>query len=183
MGYFGCGTRSNKIGWSLFAIFIVAGVVFMGVFVQQFYSCYDDYDRCITDLLVQQKITIAEYKRFHRSRGQTYFDDPDIGETGNKYIDYCEEEELEECDERVLALFSAMLISFIFSTVPLFVMFCCSHPPPLRSGNFVIAQLPLSAVASGMIQKVAQDRSKVPKEMAQELTVEKNSFQENQKNV
>eukprot|EP01025_Chloroclados_australasicus_P013816 TRINITY_DN16466_c2_g1_i1.p2 TRINITY_DN16466_c2_g1~~TRINITY_DN16466_c2_g1_i1.p2 ORF type:complete len:186 (-),score=15.10 TRINITY_DN16466_c2_g1_i1:573-1130(-) len=148
MSYFGCGTKSNKIGWTFFAVFAVLGVAFMSFFIQQYYDCYDEYDHCITQLLVEGKITSEEYQRYHRPRGSIYYDDDDIGKTGNPYIDQCELDELEECDDRVYGLSASFILCYVIATIPLYMMCCCSHPPPFREGQFQMARLPISAIAA-----------------------------------
>eukprot|EP01024_Parvocaulis_polyphysoides_P021952 TRINITY_DN20463_c0_g2_i2.p3 TRINITY_DN20463_c0_g2~~TRINITY_DN20463_c0_g2_i2.p3 ORF type:complete len:199 (-),score=29.35 TRINITY_DN20463_c0_g2_i2:312-908(-) len=147
MSYFGCGTRSNKIGWILFSAFAVLGVIFMAVFIAEFYQCYDDYDDCMTDELVAGNLSIEQYRRYHRSRGQMYWDDDDISKSGNQYVDQCEDK-LEECDQTVFGLFVGMVAFYVAASIPLYMMCCCSNPPPHQEGQFGVQQLPIQALTA-----------------------------------
>eukprot|EP01025_Chloroclados_australasicus_P050767 TRINITY_DN5879_c1_g1_i1.p3 TRINITY_DN5879_c1_g1~~TRINITY_DN5879_c1_g1_i1.p3 ORF type:complete len:193 (+),score=21.30 TRINITY_DN5879_c1_g1_i1:173-751(+) len=153
MSYFGCGTRSNKIGWTLFGLFAVFGVVLMGLLIWQYGDCYEDYGECMDDLLLENKITKRQYTRYKRDRGDIYWDD-DMGKTDNVFVNSCEDQ-LEECAETVLALFAAMVASYVAASIPLYMMCCCSNPPPHHEGQFHVVELPIQALTNRLVNMMS----------------------------
>eukprot|EP01024_Parvocaulis_polyphysoides_P049896 TRINITY_DN4857_c1_g1_i4.p3 TRINITY_DN4857_c1_g1~~TRINITY_DN4857_c1_g1_i4.p3 ORF type:complete len:145 (-),score=14.36 TRINITY_DN4857_c1_g1_i4:588-1022(-) len=110
MSYCGCATRANKIKWGLFAGFLLAFIVCLVAYVFSFVRATNDYNDCM-DVGIRK-----------------CYDDDNTFCLTYKDSDTCYDENKEKYH---LAI--AFLVLFIFfaiaSTIPLYVMCCCTQKP------------------------------------------------------
>eukprot|EP01025_Chloroclados_australasicus_P038349 TRINITY_DN39433_c1_g1_i1.p1 TRINITY_DN39433_c1_g1~~TRINITY_DN39433_c1_g1_i1.p1 ORF type:complete len:175 (+),score=8.02 TRINITY_DN39433_c1_g1_i1:187-711(+) len=132
MAYCGCSTRCNKANWSLFAIFLVLGLVGAGLTIYYGDQCVaKEYRPCIeaaakadpqnADKILDQ---LKNWKRWFNGK-----------ESGIPSVKACDDQ-LKQCAFPQLPICLIGAIVFLFLTpIPLFVMCCCAPKPKNNTKN------------------------------------------------
>eukprot|EP01024_Parvocaulis_polyphysoides_P023846 TRINITY_DN21973_c1_g1_i1.p4 TRINITY_DN21973_c1_g1~~TRINITY_DN21973_c1_g1_i1.p4 ORF type:complete len:168 (-),score=26.08 TRINITY_DN21973_c1_g1_i1:1466-1969(-) len=163
--YCGCGTKGNKIRWTLGILFMVLGVGFLVAMIVSAISAYNDYVDCLEELQKEGKITSRQKKDAENNNA--------FSDESNVYINECMEDHLRSGPAG--AFFWLMVAFFVAGSIQFYIMCCCAKTPEqLQGGQQVYVAQPYAQQPQGGQQVyVAQPYGQQPTYYASNIQMTK----------